>query len=207
MSAESFANQPKMPTRLMHHFDTYGVWGLFVLLVMSTVLGSIDLLDGFDTVFWVLMAVQVPYIAFLFIAARRHRPGLCGHCFDAFPLNPGEYAAGRARFALRTVHLVADVLNRPYHFLEGVMRFKILTWIVYFGSVALFWLLMALLLRQWFATVFIGALILFGYAIQQHRKLQIWCPWCDHGRGDDDDPEVEPEPDPADGINPQKEHA
>lgn len=39
------------------------------------------------------------------------------------------------------------------------------------------------------------------HATRIHRKLQPWCPYCDHRRGGDDDPVVAPEPDPVGTAN------
>lgn len=209
MSADTAApggDAAKLPTRFVHHFDNHGIWGLLALLLVVTVLGSLGVTDGFDPVFWVTMAVMTPYMIALFAARRRHQPGLCGHCFDAFPLNPGEYAATRARFALRITHLVTETIAVLIGFLERHLRYKILALVAY-GAVllAVMWPL-GMLLDEWFATVFLTAMTLLAYAIAQHRKLQIWCPWCDHRRGDDDRPEVEPGPEPADGIKPEEVH-
>lgn len=201
MSAESFAHdnsEAKMPSRFLHYFDLHGVWGMYAVVVTNTIISSIPgMTDQFDTTFWIILSITITYMVALFAAGRRHQVGLCGHCFDAFPLDPGAYAATRARLALRTTHVVGDRIDRSYRFLERVLRYQALVFIV--GVATMFgaaWLI-GLVLREWFGPVFLGALILYGYAVQKHRKFQLWCPWCDHGRGDDDDDEPEPQPEPT----------
>lgn len=203
MSAESFArgnDEVQVPSRLLHYFDLYGIWGMYAILVASTVLVALGMTDGFDTTFWVMVSINVVYMVASFAAARRHQTGLCAHCFDAFPLNPGEYAATRARLALRTVHVVTEGTARIYFALQRLLRHKALAVIVGLATTfGVAWLI-GLVLREWFSPLFIAALILYGYAMRKHQQLQLWCPWCDHRRDDGDDDEPEPQPKPTGDI-------
>lgn len=194
------SNEPGAPSRFMHRFDLHSIWGLVVLMLAATILAATGATEGFDLVFWVGMAAQAPYFIFMFVAARRHRVFICPHCIDEFPLNPGEAAAGRARFPLRYFHFVADGTEAVVQFLLRFVRSRILALLL---LCALSWLVawpIRLVLDVWSTMVFFTAAIYFVYAFEKHQKLQIWCPQCRHdGRGDDDDdpPEPEPEPDPA----------
>jgi hypothetical protein len=192
-------NEPVTPSRFMHHFDLHGIWGCLVFMVAATILGSLGMTDGFDTLFWVMVAIQVLYLIVAFTASKRHRVLLCPHCVDEFPLNPDEAAAGRARFALRYFHAVFDGSNTLMMFLERWVRSKILALIV---VCALAWGVawcLSFVLRGWYGVILVAAFVLLVHAKQRHQQLQIWCPKCRHDDGDDDDdhPEPEPEPDPA----------
>lgn len=202
MNAEAFASnteEPKLPSRFTHHFDAHGMWGCLALLIVSTVLGATGAMDDFDATFWILTAIQVPYFLLLFKAIRGHRVLLCTHCVAAFPLNPGEHAAGRARFALMAVHLVFGGLHVFTSFLDRVLRSRVLGLIAF--AVIAFPVMFGLgfFLREWFTIVLVTGLILMGYAVQRHKQLQLWCRWCrgDDGGGDDDPPQPEPEPGPG----------
>lgn len=191
------------PSRFMHHFDLYGIWvGLGFMVVASTIV-MLGITKGYDPLFWVFVSLQLAYAVLMFTAARRHMGQLCFHCAEAFPIDPGAVAAGRSRWALWYVHFVFGLFARMGMVAERYLRSKILAYLV-LGVVfmGVFWPL-SQLLNEWFATVFVGLLVLLSYAKEKHNQLQLWCPWCRPGGNgdDDDDPEPEPEPDPAVGTD------
>lgn len=194
-------NESRMPSRFMHLTDIYGIWGCLVFMVNATVLQLLDVTSGLDTVFWTVTAVQAVYLAVMFTAVRRHRVLMCPHCIDKFPLNPGEAAAGRARFALRYVHFVYDGINNSIYFIERFVRFKILSVIVFAALAAGASYSLALIVRDWYGVVIMSALVYLMYANQQHKQLQIWCPKCRPRGDDDDDDPPQPDPDPDPGVN------
>lgn len=204
MNAEAFASntdEPKLPSRFTHHFDTHGMWGCLAFIAVSTILSATGNLDDFSLAFWAITAIQVPYFLVLFKAVRRHRVLLCPHCVAAFPLNPGEHAAGRARFALATVHMVFGGLHVFTSFLDRVLRSRVLGLIAF--ALITFPIVggLGFLLGTWFTFILVTALILMGYAMQRHKQLELWCPWCRRDDGGDDDDPPQPEPDPAPGVD------
>lgn len=205
MTAEPFPNKRSIqtPSRLVHHFDAYSMWGFVAFMIAATVLSVTDISSGFDTGFWVMAVIQVSYAAAVVVAGRRHPLGLCPHCNDEFPLNPGEAAAGRYRVALAAVHIVHGGLYAWYRLLKRWLQNTIVAYIVFIAVLGVAMWGLAHLLGPWLGVMVLSGVIALQYAQQRHTQLDIWCPWChDDGDGGDDDdpPDPEPGPEPAVGV-------
>ncbi|WP_160051308.1 hypothetical protein [Nocardiopsis sp. FR26] len=128
-------------------------------------------------------ALGATAITSLIVYHRWHQGRICERCFAGMTLTPSEDAARHAR-TLRMVHRLAD---RP-------------RWLLMVASMVTVAVLLSTLMWQpWAGGPLIGALFAWSLlALDLHQRLQPWCPWCPHGRGDhDEDPVPVVPPSPA----------
>lgn len=121
----------------------------------------------------IVLAVELGALAALWaalMALNRHEAILCPRCAAEFPLDGAEQAQRRLWWLYYA------------HFYKPKLRLLFLALIV-----SGFW-------WRWSNIVLWVALIFDHHGLKVHDKLQLWCPWCRHRRGDDDITIVPPVP-------------
>lgn len=137
-------------------------------------------------------AVVLAVVFFLIaeVGRRKHTRNLCERCFDAVPFHDPGAAVEKRRRELWAFHW-------GHVFVLG------------YGGLAI----AAIAAWTWLSVIVGGALtavvlivaVYLTFTIITHRRLQPWCPYCDHGPGDED-PEIDPDqPPPSLAEKPYKQ--
>ena len=134
--------------------------------------------------------VSISFIALLLLTLveiRRHDSGMCEVCVSSMPLNPSQSAQTLSR-RLKAVHLTSE---RPYaqYYLVALIASCIIPFLVpaaFHEAARVLWLLGA------------GSVAYLMLGQSTHRRLQPWCPHCDHNGGSEVDQDT---PTPIDSLS------
>lgn len=193
------ARKRRMNTRWAHTADEYGFQTYLVFFATIMVLQE---QMAFMELWWMWIFVPgvVVYMFTTVSAELRHDRGLCTHCAEAFPRDPGGQAKGRSLVTLHLFHLTKNTMTWVQRWIPNLYIAQVI-------GMSLWMLLpmMALAFALPSPWGFSSGLVWLAVLLQtgrRHKQLADYCPWCGNNGGGDDggDPEDVPDPDPAPGM-------
>ena len=184
--------------KLFHYLDKIK---LFLLILPSLTSYTTGLKPGI--LYWtIFIASMATWAAIFMTAPRYHDEGMCTICSRTELLVLNEAATKHAR-ALKsfhtywnTTHTIIRTLRIPSHSTIGHITQRLLPLVLIFPLFMIHIDISGFDLPLG-AIIALAIVIAFARMFKIHFKYQVWCPWCDHGRGDDDDTEPAPTPEPT----------
>lgn len=152
-----------------------------------SVTASIIVRNMSNAVQWIGFGPLVAVCTVMILSANQHKTNLCSYCFDEFPLDTGSAVKKNIR-KLKQYHWIDDN-SKLFEFWMFALMAAIFGFSFakgnagYFGTQSLF-------------IVIAVTLYISQRTEKMHHQLYPWCPFCDHGHGEDEEV-MEPEPDPS----------
>lgn len=136
---------------------------------------------------WIGFGPLVAVVTVMIFSGSKHKNNLCPYCFDQFPLDT-EGAVNKNIRKLKLYHWFDDNSKMVIYWMLALMA-AIFGVCFIKGNVGYFGL-------QSLITAIAVTLYISQKVEKTHYQLYPWCPFCDHGYGEDEEV-MEPEPDPS----------